>query len=458
MGWRISRLAASSWLSLGVFLWVLLILPAGDAVGASSQLRGCGSTAHARHIEAREIGCRTARRVAESAQRTGRTTAGWRCRRRARPRTTAECRRGAELVRWSGRPTPRRHHRSLAPAAPGTTSGSACSQGLPPQSAVSLPADDAAHTQPHEWWYFVGHFVTEDGRRMGFELTFFSFRDRLNQRIDAAVTDDQSHAFQFLSGSAAGNPAQVANGFNLEGAGQAAKGGAGHDALHIAVGQYVLDLGLDSTKAPVAQFHDGYFDASDLGLPVPAALYSWYYSRERMATSGTLRIGDRTLRVRGSSWFDHQWGNLYLEGLVLAGFRYDWFGIQLDDSRELMLLRIHFGDQVVGVYGSLVDGLCHTTEIPTSELSMRPTGSWARSDAAWTCSYPMGWDIRAGDMNLHVAPTLPDQEIRSTSSGHFPIYWEGEATITGTDQSGPDGRTTNLKGNAYNEMVGYCTT
>ena len=42
-----------------------------------------------------------------------------------------------------------------------------------PVGAVQLPADDAAHAAPVEWWYWVGHLDLEDGRSLAFQLTFF---------------------------------------------------------------------------------------------------------------------------------------------------------------------------------------------------------------------------------------------------------------------------------------------
>ena len=39
--------------------------------------------------------------------------------------------------------------------------------------AVDLPADEAAHREELEWWYWTGHLKTEDDRWFGFETIFF---------------------------------------------------------------------------------------------------------------------------------------------------------------------------------------------------------------------------------------------------------------------------------------------
>src|SRR3954464_3831721 len=50
-----------------------------------------------------------------------------------------------------------------------------------PQLQPALPGYDYSFPRDHgthddyrtEWWYYTGHLYTDDGRRYGFELTFF---------------------------------------------------------------------------------------------------------------------------------------------------------------------------------------------------------------------------------------------------------------------------------------------
>src|SRR5216117_1317622 len=43
-----------------------------------------------------------------------------------------------------------------------------------PGYEFSFPRDHSSHDEyKTEWWYYTGHLRTDDGRRYGFELTFF---------------------------------------------------------------------------------------------------------------------------------------------------------------------------------------------------------------------------------------------------------------------------------------------
>ena len=44
----------------------------------------------------------------------------------------------------------------------------------------------------------------------------------------------------------------------------------------------------------------------------PETMYglTWYYIAPRIASAGTLKIGDKTIRFQGTGWYEKQWGNL----------------------------------------------------------------------------------------------------------------------------------------------------
>jgi len=66
---------------------------------------------------------------------------------------------------------------------------------------VELPADDAfLPSEQVQWWYWTGHLFTDDGRRFGFEIVFFSFDSLVifrDQLVQAAVTDVNGQRFSF---------------------------------------------------------------------------------------------------------------------------------------------------------------------------------------------------------------------------------------------------------------------
>ncbi|HVG22725.1 MAG TPA: carotenoid 1,2-hydratase, partial [Thermoanaerobaculia bacterium] len=73
----------------------------------------------------------------------------------------------------------------------------------------AFPRDHGAHPEfKTEWWYYTGHLRTGDGRRYGFEVTFFRVgvsRERVETRWDLraimpahfAITDLQAKDFRY---------------------------------------------------------------------------------------------------------------------------------------------------------------------------------------------------------------------------------------------------------------------
>jgi len=53
---------------------------------------------------------------------------------------------------------------------------------------------------------------------------------------------------------------------------------------------------------------------------------------------GQIKHNGSIENVSGEGWFDHQWGRDYL---LTFNIGWDWFGIQLDDGRELLMNQFH---------------------------------------------------------------------------------------------------------------------
>lgn len=304
--------------------------------------------------------------------------------------------------------------------------GATCRQA--PLGRVALPADDGAHEQPVEWWYWTGHLKTEDGRWFGFEEVFFlgKYQGLPSRMAHLAVTDAAGKKFHHVAAKSLGGVVAPPGGFDLALGDLGAVGGGGSDHLHGKVDGLELDLVLQETKAPVLQHQGGYTD-------YPFGGYTYYYSRERMAATGTLTIDGVPLRVTGTAWFDHQYGDLF----KAADLGWDWFAIQLDDGRELMLFVVRDPAEPVLVGGSLSTAQCEKTEL--TEYRLTPLGTWKSPHSG--CSYPMGWRVEAAGMSLELKPVLEDQELFSSR----PIYWEGAATVSGS-----------ATGRAYVELAGRC--
>ena len=87
-----------------------------------------------------------------------------------------------------------------------------------------------------------------------------------------------------------------------------------------------LSLRLSSLKAPVLHGQNG---LSQKGEGEGRA--SYYYSLTRMKTEGEITINDKTEKVRGLSWMDHEFGSNQLREDQVG---WDWFSLQLDNQTE----------------------------------------------------------------------------------------------------------------------------
>jgi len=297
------------------------------------------------------------------------------------------------------------------------------------KSQVELPRDDGSHGSLLEWWYWTGHLRAASGHRFGFALVFFEVRPFgiTVQVTHHAVTDVENASFHFRTERPAISRRAPVQGIDLSHNGLWAKGADGNDRLHGEVDGLGLDLELVSQKAPVLQHDRGYI-AYDFGGS------AYYYSRQRLAARGSLEIAGEKLAVEGAGWFDHQWGDM---GRVFAR-AWDWFGIQLDDGREMMLfvMRVLGEERLRG--GSCTSAEGKTTRLDPAEIEIEPLGAWRSPHTG--CAYPRRWRLGIKGEEFLLSPLVMDQELWDS----IPLYWEGAAEVSGS-----------AGGMAYIEMNNY---
>ena len=170
---------------------------------------------------------------------------------------------------------------------------------------------------------------------------------------------------------------------------------------------------------------------------------SYYYSLTRMRAGGEVRVAGRAFPVEGLAWMDREWSTSAL-GPDLVGW--DWFALQLDDGRELMLYRLRRRDGGIAPasQGTIVLADGATRSLERDAVEVLPLGHWTSPRGG--TRYPAGWRLRipALALELTVTPVLADQELDLGVR-----YWEGAVRAEGT----ADGRP--LGGEGYVELVGY---
>lgn len=329
-----------------------------------------------------------------------------------------------------------------------------------------FPADHGAHPGYRtEWWYYTGNLTAASGERFGFQLTFFrrqlqpsDARQRWPQPPSAWRTHQIYLAHAALTDISGRRHVMAEKasreGLGMAGAVQSPKGvriflhdwetaitPAGH-FLRMRAPAFTLELSLVPTKGPVSHGDAGYSRKGS--LPEQA---SCYYSFPRMTTSGRIVSGETPYKVTGSAWMDHEFSTAPLAERVTG---WDWFSIQLDDQRELMmfLLRLKTGGLHPASAGTLIHPGGETIHLSHTDFQARVRRRWTSSTTGAT--YPLGWSLHlpGQGVTLDLAAALDDQEMVTTGSTGV-TYWEGSVRVTGK----AGGKS--LSGQGYMELTGY---
>ncbi|MCA9422363.1 MAG: carotenoid 1,2-hydratase [Nitrospira sp.] len=332
-----------------------------------------------------------------------------------------------------------------------------------PGYVYAFPRDHGSHEQfQTEWWYFTGHLSSTNGRRFGYELTFFrrgidlpeawsnpsAWAMRHLYFAHFALTDEANGQFQFSEKISRA-------GIN--------KAGAEADRLKVWIDRWLvksvtpdhrqfhlqaqaddfsIDLTLEPRKPPVMHGTQG---VSRKG-PHPADT-SHYYSMTRLQTTGSVVVQGLPLAVNGMSWMDHEFGSADLsEGLV----GWDWFSLQLGNEYDIMAYGLRRADGTFdpASSGTLVRPNGSSRSLPLEEMHVSVRGHWtspvsgARYPHQWTLSIP------SEEIELSISPRMADQELVTRRSTGV-TYWEGAVDVTGL-WKGED-----IHGQGYVELTGY---
>ena len=351
---------------------------------------------------------------------------------------------------------------AAAASTPVPSSGFARAEGPRP---LSFPADFGPHPGfQTEWWYYTGNLQTSDGRRFGYQLTFFR-RALLPPDVNTARPSDfaasQVYMAHFTLTDVSAGQFHVDERFERGAAGLAGaqaqpdyrvwlhdwsvqsavklQGSAGDRyQLHAENGGVSIDLQLTDLTGPVLQGEQGY---SRKGADPSNA--SYYYSQPRLQTSGQIVVDGASYPVSGLSWMDHEFSTSSLQSDEIG---WDWFALQLSDGSELMVYDFRLTGGGIGAYsnGTLIHPDGSTQTLSHADFQIEVLSSWKSPHSGAT--YPAGWRVRVPSqgIDLTVSPLLADQELNVSYS-----YWEGAVKISGQK----DGQA--VSGYGYVELTGY---
>ncbi|HEY5907104.1 MAG TPA: lipocalin-like domain-containing protein [Vicinamibacteria bacterium] len=338
-----------------------------------------------------------------------------------------------------------------------------------------LPIDHGPHFEfQTEWWYYTGNLVAEDGRRFGFQLTFFRRGLSPGPPAPEGLSTNQVYFAHFAVTDVAAGRHQAAERFSRGAAGLAGasgqpfgvwledwsarapaatetarRGGTGEDrrdgsTLHLTAreGGLALDLELSASKPLVLHGDRGLSAKSD--EPGNASYYVGY---TRMSARGRIAAdGGPGVPVSGEAWFDHEWST---SALGPGAVGWDWFSLQLSDGRELMFFEIRRADggREAASSGTLVAADGRTRRLGPDDVRVQALGKWRSPETK--ADYPARWRIQVPSeaLELEVEPRVADQELHTSFT-----YWEGAVGLRGTSRGSP------VTGQGYVELTGYAGT
>ena len=149
---------------------------------------------------------------------------------------------------------------------------------------------------------------------------------------------------------------------------------------------------------------------------------SHYYSVPRIDAHGLLAAGGERHAVRGRAWLDREWSTSLL---APAYDGWDWFGLHLDDGRNLMLFRLRRNDGAPDDYSA-------------EGVALAATDRWRGWPVAWDLTLDRGAETEL----LRIRAAFEDQ-VMDTSVR----YWEGVVHVK--NSSGQ------RIGDGYMELTGY---
>jgi predicted secreted hydrolase len=321
-----------------------------------------------------------------------------------------------------------------------------------PGYQIRFPLDEGSHPAfASEWWYLTGWLETPEQQPLGFQVTFFRFR----QKVDTAVPEPTPPAQVLVGHAALSDPR---------------RGSALHDQRTTSAElgraearQGTMDVRIDDwSLRKEDEAYVALFPARDFGLDLrftptqPLILHgqrgfsqkaqdstvaSHYYSVPHLQVSGTVARQGRSTPVTGTAWLDREW---FTAPSWIIAASWDWIGINLSDGGALMASRIRDNEgRPSWAFGSYRDAAGRLSVFGPGDIAFTPSRTWRspRTDVI----YPVEWRVRAGDLEVRIEPLMDDQEFDARESAET-LYWEGAVRAH---------RNGKVVGRGYLELTGY---
>ena len=308
-----------------------------------------------------------------------------------------------------------------------------------------FPRDHGPHPEYRlEWWYVTSILESSNGREFGVQFTLFRLATspRSSDANSPWRTGQMYHGHFALS--------DVAERIHIE----STRSSRGHPKLAGAVaepfrayvdGWELASEGTDFTPLRLSAASEDYAVNLSFEQQQPVFLHgeaglsrktpessSFYYSVPRMRAHGSLSVGGAEFEVSGSAWMDREWSSEFLGGSFVG---WDWFALQLDDGRSMVLFRIRPKTNASPVERSavVIDSVGTGSYLDAADWHLEPTRH--------ALGYPVEWSLTVPGFTSTIVAAFDDQRMDTEFR-----YWEGLVYV---EQRG------HRVGKGYMELVGY---
>ncbi|CZF85926.1 lipocalin-like domain-containing protein [Grimontia marina] len=301
-----------------------------------------------------------------------------------------------------------------------------------PGRDIQFPKDYGSHDDfRQEWWYVTGNLQDEAGNQYGVQWTLFrsaisseNGQGWNNNQIFMAhavlTSKDGVYASERFSRGGIGQAGVTDNPFNVwldnwQWRGTNKKPFPAK--LQASDKDFSFTLSMSQTLPEILQGENGYSRKH-----AEKDVASYYFSVPAVSLDGTLELDGKIVKVSGKGWVDREWSTQALSEDQLG---WDWFSIQLDDGRSLMLVQVR-GEETPHRFGSITDAAGHSIILSNSDIDMTPI-AFAKMPTGR--HLPIKWQIKLPlhDIMLTTKPVHDQNWLPFT----FP-YWEGPILVRGT--------------------------
>ena len=304
-----------------------------------------------------------------------------------------------------------------------------------PNTPLHFPADFNSHlTFQHEKWMMTINAINQEGDSVGIQWTMFriSSDDRetkgwLDPRLYVAkvviTTKDGKWVGERLARGGIGQAGVASRPYRIwiDDWQWRSLGRTPFPGLFSAASEnFSLKLSINSNNNPTPLGDSGYSKKHEL---IPVASYEYIFPF--LTVRGSITLNNKVYTIAGSAILEHEWASGFLDENQQG---WDWFIINLSNSRKLLVTQYRHKDQTPYRYGTLLDNHGGLISLDEDDFTLQTLPARQLKNGR---KLPLQWIINVPKYNIN----LTTQVVRNEQWLDTLIpYWQGPITTTGSHQ------------------------